>query len=43
VLKDVIIAEHIDLVLIPKSRRKLNTALIRRVNINKLCSKPAAR
>ncbi len=36
VLKDMIVTEHIDLVLIPRSHRHLNNAVIRRININKL-------
>jgi hypothetical protein len=36
VMKDVIIAEHIDLTLIPRSRKKLASSVIRRININKL-------
>ena len=36
ILKDVIIAEHIDLFLIPRNRRRLNEALIKKININKL-------
>ena len=36
VLKDVIVAEHIDLTLIPRSHRRFNSAVIRRININKL-------
>lgn len=36
VLKDVIIAEHIDLALIPRSKKQLVGAVIRRININKL-------
>ena len=35
-LKDAVITEHIDLAIIPRSHRKLRTALIRRVNINQL-------
>lgn len=36
VLKDVIISEHIDLALIPQSYKRVSTALIHRININKL-------
>jgi hypothetical protein len=35
-LKDIIITEHIDLVLIPRSKKRLSSAVIRRININKL-------
>lgn len=37
ILKNVVIAEHIDLVIIPRNRKRINRALIRRVNVNKLC------
>ena len=36
ILKDVIIAEHIDLFLIPRNRARLHETLIKRININKL-------
>ncbi len=36
VLKDVIIAEHIDMVLIPRSHKRFTNAVIRYININKL-------
>ena len=36
VLKDMIIAEHIDLVLIPRGHKRLGSSLLRRININKL-------
>lgn len=36
VLKDVIIAEHIDLTIIPRGNSKLNNVVIRHININKL-------
>lgn len=36
VMKQTIISEHIDLVIIPKSRRKFRSALIQRVDLNKL-------
>lgn len=36
VLKDVIIAERIDLMIIPRGHRKINNTVIRRININKL-------
>ncbi|MBL0337047.1 MAG: universal stress protein [Chitinophagaceae bacterium] len=36
VLKDIIIAEHIDLVIIPRSHKRLGSSLLRRININKL-------
>lgn len=36
VLKDVIVAEHIDLALIPRSHKRLGSALIYRISINKL-------
>jgi hypothetical protein len=36
VMKDVIIAEHIDLTLIPRSNKRLGSAVIRHININKL-------
>jgi len=36
VLKDMIIAEHINLTVIPRNRRKHSSALIQRVNINRL-------
>ncbi len=35
-LKDAVIAEHIDLVMIPRSHRKLRTSLIRKISINQL-------
>jgi len=35
-LKDVIISEHIDLVIIPKGRRRVNNAIIKRLDIAKL-------
>jgi len=35
-MKETIIAQHIDLVIIPKYRKMYGTALIRRININKL-------
>jgi len=36
VLKDVIIGEHIDLLLVPRSRRRFSSALIQKININKI-------
>jgi len=36
VLKDVIISEHIDLALIPRSHRRLKSVVLRLININKL-------
>ncbi len=36
VLKDVIVAEHIDLTLIPRSHKRLGSALIYQISINKL-------
>ena len=36
VLKDVIITEHIDLTLIPRNHRRISSAIIQRININKL-------
>ncbi len=35
-LKQIIIAEHIDLLVIPRSRRKFGSALIQRIDLNKL-------
>lgn len=36
VIKETIISEHIDLVIIPKSRRRFGSALIQRLNLNRL-------
>lgn len=36
IMKDVIIAEHIDLTLVPRSQKALGSSVIRRININKL-------
>ncbi len=36
VLKDVIIAEHIDLALIPRNQRRFGSAILRRISVNKL-------
>jgi len=36
ILKDVIIAEHIDLMVIPRGRKRSGSAVIRQININKL-------
>jgi hypothetical protein len=36
IIKDVIIAEHIDLTLIPRSHRRFGSAILRRVNVNSL-------
>jgi hypothetical protein len=36
VVKDVVISEHIDLVVIPRSHRHISGALIRRINVNTL-------
>src|SRR5688572_16479470 len=36
VLKDVIIAEHIDLTVVPRNHRRISSAIIQRININKL-------
>jgi hypothetical protein len=35
-LKDMIISQHIDLMVIPRTRRRINHAVLRRININKL-------
>lgn len=35
-LKDVIIGEHVDLVVVPKARRKISSAVINRINVSKL-------
>jgi hypothetical protein len=36
VLKDIIIGEHIDLVVIPKSHQRMRTSLLAKVNVNQL-------